>query len=82
MRSGGRDEPFPDKAGTAASLSGFAMMASAFAVGLVLGRSMNGTVFPLTLGLGVFGVLTALVAWTLVRTHGDRQVHAPLPASA
>lgn len=78
----GVTSPFPDKAGTAASLSGFAMMASAFLVGLVLGRSMNGTVFPLTLGMGVFGVLTALVAWTLVRAHGDRKVHAPLPASA
>ncbi|MEO8124746.1 MAG: Bcr/CflA family efflux MFS transporter [Burkholderiales bacterium] len=78
----GVTSPFPDKAGTAASLSGFAMMAAAFAAALVLGRNMNGTVFPLTLGMGVFGVLTALVAWTLVRAHGDRQVHAPLPASA
>lgn len=76
----GVTSPFPDKAGTAASLSGFAMMASAFAVGLVLGRSMNGTVFPLTLGVGLFGVLVALVAWTLVRTHGERPLHAPAPA--
>ena len=76
----GVTSPFPDKAGTAASLSGFAMMASAFVVGLVLGRSMNGTVFPLTLGMGVFGVLSALVAWTLVRVHGDRRLHAPAPA--
>lgn len=73
----GVTSPFPDKAGTAASLSGFAMMASAFVVGLALGRSMNGTVFPLTLGVGAFGVLVALVAWTLVRAHGDRPVHAP-----
>ncbi len=78
----GVTSPFPDKAGTAASLSGFAMMASAFVVGLVLGRSMNGTVFPLTLGMGVFGAVTALVAWTLVRVHGDRQLHAPAPAPA
>ena len=78
----GVTSPFPDKAGTAASLSGFAMMATAFAAGVTLGFSMNGTVFPLTLGMCVFGVLSALVAWTLVRAHGDRPVHAPLPASA
>lgn len=78
----GVTSPFPDKAGTAASLSGFAMMATAFAAALVLGRNMNGTVYPLTLGMGAFGVLTALVAWTLVRAHGDRQVHAPVAASA
>ena len=73
--------PFPDKAGTAASLSGFLMMVVAFGVGLLLGRSLNGTVFPLTLGLGVAGSCVALVAWTLVRRHGEPQVlPAPLPA--
>ena len=78
----GVTSPFPDKAGTAASLSGFAMMASAFAAGIVLGRGMNGTVYPLAFGVGSFGVLTAIVAWTLVRAHGDRQVHAPATAQA
>ncbi|MFZ2650097.1 MAG: Bcr/CflA family efflux MFS transporter [Burkholderiaceae bacterium] len=63
--------PFPDKAGTAASLAGFSMMAVAFMVGLLLGRGLNGTVFPLTLGLGGFGVGVATVAWTLVRRHGE-----------
>jgi DHA1 family bicyclomycin/chloramphenicol resistance-like MFS transporter len=63
--------PFPDKAGTAASVSGFFMMAVAFAVGLFLGRHLNGTVFPLTLGLGAFGIGAATVAWTLVRRHGE-----------
>ena len=63
--------PFPDKAGTAASLSGFLMMAVAFAVGLMLGRGLNGTVFPLTLGLGVFSCGVAAVAWTLVQRHGE-----------
>ncbi len=62
--------PFAERAGTAASLSGFAMMAVAFAVGLLLGRVMNGTVFPLALGVGAFGVCVALVAWTLVQRHG------------
>ncbi|MBE2245509.1 MAG: Bcr/CflA family efflux MFS transporter [Burkholderiaceae bacterium] len=78
----GVTSPFPDKAGTAASLSGFAMMATAFAAGIVLGRSMNGTVYPLAFGVGAFGVLSAIVAWTLVRVHGDRQLHAPAAASA
>ena len=38
---------------------------------------MNGTVFPLTLGVGAFGVCVALAAWTLVQRHGDRRVLPP-----
>jgi DHA1 family bicyclomycin/chloramphenicol resistance-like MFS transporter len=63
--------PFPARAGTAASLSGFCMMVVAFLVGLFLGRTMNGTVYPMTLGIGVFAVLIATTAWTLVQRHGD-----------
>jgi DHA1 family bicyclomycin/chloramphenicol resistance-like MFS transporter len=63
--------PFPDKAGTAASLSGFAMMLTAFLVGLWLGRVLNHSVVPLTLGVGAFSVVLALVAWTLVQRDGD-----------
>ena len=73
----GAVSPFPDAAGTAASLSGFAMMLTAFGVGLALGRSLNGTVYPLTLGVGAFSACIAAVAWTLVRKHGDRRVLAP-----
>jgi len=62
--------PFPEKAGTAASVSGFLMMLTASAVGLWLGRNLNGTVFPVTLGIGVFSVLLTVVAWTLVQRHG------------
>jgi DHA1 family bicyclomycin/chloramphenicol resistance-like MFS transporter len=62
--------PFPEKAGTAASVSGFLMMVTASAVGLWLGRNLNGTVFPVTLGIGVFSVLLAIVAWTSVQRHG------------
>ncbi len=62
--------PFPEKAGTAASVSGFLMMLTASGVGLWLGRSLDGTVFPVTLGVGVFSVLVTLVAWTLVQRHG------------
>ena len=67
---------FPENAGTAASLSGFAMMAVAFAVSQWLGIAMNGTVYPLTLGVGFFSLCVATVAWTLVRKNGDRRVLA------
>ena len=63
--------PFPDKAGTAASLSGFWMMLMAFGVGLVLGQTLNGTVYPMTLGLAACSLLLAATAWTLVQRHGD-----------
>ena len=70
--------PFPEKAGTAAALSGFMMMAAAYAVSIVLGNSMNGTVYPLTLGVGAFGIVVAATAWTLVQRHGEVRA---LPAS-
>jgi DHA1 family bicyclomycin/chloramphenicol resistance-like MFS transporter len=63
--------PFPEKAGTAASLSGCYMMLVAFGVGLFLGHSMNGTVYPMTLGLATLGLLLCATAWTLVQRHGD-----------
>ncbi|HEY8710655.1 MAG TPA: MFS transporter, partial [Burkholderiaceae bacterium] len=63
--------PFPEKAGTAASLSGFAMMVTAFGVGLWLGHTLDHSVLPLTLGVGAFSVAVALVAWTLVQRDGD-----------
>ena len=68
--------PFRDKAGTAASLSGFCMMLTAFVTGLWLGRSLNGTVLPLTLGVAAFSIAVASVAWTLVQRHGDPQPRA------
>lgn len=72
--------PFPEKAGTAASLSGCYMMLVAFAVGQFLGLTLGGTVYPMTLGIGVFAVLLAAVAWTLVQRHGDP--YAPVGAAA
>ena len=63
--------PFPEKAGTAASLSGFAMTLTALAVGLWLGRHLDGTVYPLTLGIGFSSAIVALVAWTLVQRDGE-----------
>ncbi|MEO8152063.1 MAG: multidrug effflux MFS transporter [Rhizobacter sp.] len=65
--------PFPEKAGTAASLSGFGMTLSACAAGLWLGHSLDGTVYPLTLGVAAFSIGVAVVAWTLVQRHGDPQ---------
>ena len=63
--------PFPEKAGTAASVSGFAMMVTAFAISLWLGRSPLHTVYPVTLGVGLFSIVLSIVAWTLVQRHGD-----------
>ena len=63
--------PFPEKAGTAASLSGFWMMAVAFGVGLFLGQTSGTTVYPTTLGLGAFSLALCATAWTLVQRHGD-----------
>ena len=63
--------PFPEKAGTAASLSGFVMTLTALAAGLWLGRTLDDTVYPLTFAIGFCSALVALVAWTLVRWHGE-----------
>jgi DHA1 family bicyclomycin/chloramphenicol resistance-like MFS transporter len=73
--------PFPEKAGTAASLSGFFMMLMAFGVGLWLGRSLNGTVYPLTLGVGAFSIGLTVVAWTLVQRHGHPAAPVDPPAA-
>jgi DHA1 family bicyclomycin/chloramphenicol resistance-like MFS transporter len=74
--------PFPEKAGTAASLSGCFMMVCAFGVGLWLGRHLNGTVYPMTLGIGAAGIGIATVAWTLVQRHGDAANVAPRAAGS
>jgi len=47
------------------------MMLVAFGVGLVLGQTLNGTVYPMTLGLAACSLLLAATAWTLVQQHGD-----------
>jgi DHA1 family bicyclomycin/chloramphenicol resistance-like MFS transporter len=74
--------PFPEKAGTAASLSGFVMTLTALAAGLWLGRNLDGTVYPLTLAIGAFSVALALVAWTLVQRHGEPESPALLVEQA
>jgi DHA1 family bicyclomycin/chloramphenicol resistance-like MFS transporter len=74
--------PFPEKAGTAASVSGFAMMVTAFGIGLWLGRAPAHTVFPVTLGVGACSIVLALVAWTLVQRHGDARAAHPITRTA
>jgi len=68
--------PFPDKAGTAASLSGFAMMLTAFGVGQWLGHTLDHSVLPMTLGIGLFSIVLATVAWTLIQRHGEPAARA------
>lgn len=62
--------PFPRSAGVASALNGFLLAATAFAVGLWVGHAMNGTTRPLGLAVGLFGIATAVVGWTLVQRHG------------
>jgi DHA1 family bicyclomycin/chloramphenicol resistance-like MFS transporter len=47
------------------------MMVVAFGVGLWIGRSLDGTVMPLALGVGTMSLVVAAVAWTLVQRHGE-----------
>jgi DHA1 family bicyclomycin/chloramphenicol resistance-like MFS transporter len=67
--------PFRHAAGAAAALLGFLMMACAAAIGVWIGMSYNGTVYPLTLTIAACSAVTALVAFTLVRWHGDVSHH-------
>lgn len=63
--------PFPHAAGTASAVNGCLMMLAAFVMGQWLGQHMDGTVFPLTLGVWFWSALIAASAWTLVRRHGE-----------
>jgi DHA1 family bicyclomycin/chloramphenicol resistance-like MFS transporter len=62
--------PFPQAAGTASAVNGFLMMIAAFFVGGWIGTHMDGTVFPLVHGVGLWGTMVALTAWTAVWRHG------------
>lgn len=63
--------PFPQAAGAAAAVNGLLMMLAAFAMGSWLGSHMDGTVFPMTLGVWFWSVLLALSCWTLVQRYGE-----------
>jgi DHA1 family bicyclomycin/chloramphenicol resistance-like MFS transporter len=67
--------PFPQAAGAASALNGCLMMAAAFVMGGWLGTHMDGTVYPLTLGIWFWSVMIALTAWTLVQQHGKTGEH-------
>lgn len=70
--------PFPQAAGAASALSGFMVMLASFGMGAWLGRSMGGTVLPLTNGVWFWGAMIAFVAWVLVQ----RAVPAEAPQGA
>jgi DHA1 family bicyclomycin/chloramphenicol resistance-like MFS transporter len=63
--------PFPQAAGAASAVNGFLTMLMAFAVGSWLGTHMDGTLFPLALGVWFWSAVTALVAWTLVQRQAS-----------
>lgn len=69
--------PFPQRAGVASALAGFALALVAFAVGLWLGSVQHDSLRPLGLGLCFFALATAGIAWTTVQRHGERL--QPLP---
>lgn len=67
----GTVSPFPQMAGAASALNGFIMMAVAFPMGIWLGRSMDGTPYPLAAGYLLWCCVTAATAWLLVPRYGD-----------
>jgi len=73
---------FPHSAGLASALAGFILALVAFAVGLWLGRVLDDSVRPLAIGVAVGSALSALVACTLVRQHGElARVVPPAPVA-
>ncbi|MFN7727357.1 MAG: Bcr/CflA family drug resistance efflux transporter, partial [Rubrivivax sp.] len=59
--------PFPRHAGAASALAGLVLALVAFGVGRWLGAALNDSLLPYALCIALFSVLTATVAWTLVR---------------
>ena len=67
--------PFPRSAGAAAALLGFVMMLSAAMVGVWIGASFDGTMRPLAYTICAASLVSALVAFTVVRWHGNVDAH-------
>jgi MFS transporter, DHA1 family, multidrug resistance protein len=63
--------PFPQMAGAASALNGFSQMAVAVLIGIVIGKSFNGTTLPLALTLFTMSVAVALTGWLVVKRYGD-----------
>jgi DHA1 family bicyclomycin/chloramphenicol resistance-like MFS transporter len=63
--------PFPQAAGAASALNGFAIMVVAFGIGTWLSTHLDGTVYPLVLGVWFWSAAIALTAWTAVQRHGE-----------
>ncbi|MGL4576798.1 MAG: multidrug effflux MFS transporter [Burkholderiaceae bacterium] len=61
---------FPKNAGAATALMGFVMMMVATAIGMWMGGSFNGTVYPLALTVGAASVVMCAVVFGLVRRYG------------
>jgi len=67
--------PFPRSAGAATALTGFVMMVTASLVGFWIGASYDGTMLPLAYTICAASAASALVAFTVVRRHGDVTAH-------
>lgn len=78
---------FPQQAGAASALSGFIMSALAFCIAALLSAWMKhpawtGTIHPLTLGLGLGGLITATVALGRVQRDGNPVASPPIEVTA
>lgn len=60
-------QPFPQMAGSAASLMGFTQMTVAALVGIGVGHALNQTALPLAFAIAAMGLLTAASYWLIVR---------------
>lgn len=72
--------PFPRHAGAASALSGFAIAATAFAVGAWLSLALDQSIAPWALTHAFLALLCALTAWTLVQRL-DRAVGSVIQSS-
>jgi DHA1 family bicyclomycin/chloramphenicol resistance-like MFS transporter len=75
--------PFPHAAGLASAVAGCVLALGAFGIGLWLGQALDGlSVRPLALGMAAGAAAALVVAWTLVRRHGDVRQPAAVTLAA